>query len=113
MFRIIKKTSFLDKEIGTIIKRNYSINTEDAICDTLVKQSNELKDIRIKIDNIIYELHKIDRRLINNEYISKELLTSNLHIVSRLNTHNDSIKKFDKYINNKTPNITLTVYDKP
>jgi hypothetical protein len=100
MFRIIRKIHFSDKDIGSIIrkswfsnKHNYSISTEDAICDTLVKHSNELKDIRIKIDYIVYNLNKMDRRLTNNEYTSRELLTSNIHIVSNLNKHNNTIKK--------------------
>jgi hypothetical protein len=105
MFRIIRKIHFSDKDIGSII-RNYSISTEDAICDTLVKQSNELKDIRIKIDYLVYELHKMDRRLTNNEYTTKELLTSNLHTVARLNKYKE---KIDKHLNSKNS----IIYDKP
>jgi hypothetical protein len=109
MFRIIRKIHFSDKDIGSIIqklrfsnRRKYSISTEDAICDTLVKQSNELKDIRIKMEHIVYELHKIDRRLTNNEYTSKELLNTNLHTVAKLNK---TIEKIN--------NIPRTIYDKP
>jgi hypothetical protein len=102
MFRIIRKIRYSDKDIGSII-RNYSISTEDAICDTLVKQSNELKDIRVKMDYIVYELHKMDRRLINNEYTTKELLTTNLHTVARLNKYKEKIDK----------QLDSIVYDKP
>jgi hypothetical protein len=102
MFRIIRKIRYSDKDIGSII-RNYSISTEDAICDTLVKQSNELKDIRVKMDYIVYELHKMDRRLINNEYTTKELLTTNLHTVARLNKYKEKIDK----------RLDSIVYDKP
>lgn len=105
MFRIIRKIRYSDKDIGSII-RNYSISTEDAICDTLVKQSNELKDIRIKLDYLVYELHKIDRRLTNNEYTSKELLTTNLHTITRLNKYTE---KIDRHLYNKNS----IVYDKP
>ncbi len=105
MFRIIRKIRYSDKDIGSII-RNYSISTEDAICDTLVKQSNELKDIRIKLDYLVYELHKIDRRLTNNEYTSKELLTTNLHTVTRLNKYTE---KIDRHLYSKNS----IVYDKP
>jgi hypothetical protein len=110
MFRIIRKIRYSDKEIGFIKshfsnKRNY-ISTEDAICDTLVKQTNELKDIRIKMDYIVYNMHKMDRRLINNEYTSKELLTTNLQIVSRLDIHKHAIQKM---VDGKNP----IVYDKP
>ena len=114
MFRIIRKIRYSDKEIGFIIrkswfsnKRNYSISTEDAICDTLVKQANELKDIRVKMDYIVYNMHKMDRRLINNEYTSKDLLTTNLQIVSRLDRHKQAIQKMNKQLNNSI------VYDKP
>ena len=105
MFRIIRKICYSDKDIGSII-RKYSISTEDAICDTLVKQSNELKDIRIKLDYLVYELHKIDRRLTNNEYTSKELLTTNLHTIARLN-------KYTEKINRHLYNKNSIVYDKP
>jgi hypothetical protein len=88
-----------DKDIGSIIrksqlsyKRKYCISTEDAICDTLIQQSNEIKDIRIRIDYLIYELNKIDRRLTINEYTSKELLTTNLHTVAKLNNIQNQLK---------------------
>jgi hypothetical protein len=99
MFRIIRKIYFSDKDIGSIIrksqlsyKRKYCISTEDAICDTLIQQSNEIKDIRIRIDYLIYELNKIDRRLTINEYTSKELLTTNLHTVAKLNNIQNQLK---------------------